>query len=112
MSQRFVARDVKYSKLLCSWPVKELAELADDSYWLWRSGEGWVFSCLELQRDKVSCTYGGEEKGQTKRDAVAALVTRSRRAISENPPAKTKYYIITVSLSNVFAQPMRFAVGR
>ena len=49
----------------------------NDPYWVWRSGEGWVFSCLELQRGKVSYTYGGEEKDQTKRNAVASLVTFS-----------------------------------
>jgi hypothetical protein len=32
---------------------------------------------MERERDKVSYTYGGKEKEQTKHDAVSALVTLS-----------------------------------
>jgi len=32
------------------------------AYWMWWIGEGWVFICLELQRDKTNCTYGGGDK--------------------------------------------------
>jgi len=30
------------------------------AYWVWWSGEGWVFMCLELKRDEVTCTDGAK----------------------------------------------------
>jgi hypothetical protein len=41
---------------LSFWPAEELAEL------VWWSGQGWVFTCLKLQSDKVNCTYGSTGK--------------------------------------------------
>ena len=32
------------------------------AYWVMWGGEGWLFICLELQFDKVSCTFEGRDK--------------------------------------------------
>jgi len=47
--------------LIRFWPVDDRSA-GWRAYWVWWSGEGWVFSCLELQCDKVNCTYGRWEK--------------------------------------------------
>jgi hypothetical protein len=39
-----------------------LSEAGGRFYWVWWSGEGWVFIDVELYYDKVNCTYGGGEK--------------------------------------------------
>jgi len=39
-----------------------LSEAGGRLYWVWWSGEGWVFIGVELHYDKVNCTYGGGEK--------------------------------------------------
>jgi hypothetical protein len=38
-------------------------------YWVWKGGEEWVFICLELQCDKVSCILRRRREGlnQTRR---------------------------------------------
>ena len=38
-----------------------VSEAGEQTYCVCGSGEGWVFICLVLQRDKVKCTYGGEK---------------------------------------------------
>ena len=38
------------------------------AYWVLWGGEGWMFICLELQFDKVSCTFGGRDKDWMKHD--------------------------------------------
>ena len=43
-------------------PVGGVSGVGGRAYWALWNGEGWVFICLELQFDKVYCTYGSGEK--------------------------------------------------
>lgn len=58
------------------------------TYWVWSIGEGWVFTSLWLQCDKVSCTYGRRREclDQTQR---CRFISDSLQAYRLNfPPAK------------------------
>jgi len=49
------------STLLSFRPVHDVAELADGSTGCGEMVVWWVFICLDLQCEKVSCTYGREK---------------------------------------------------
>jgi len=56
---KWLARTEK--KLFTVWSGCRLLALAGRGaggqvYWVWKCGEGWVFNCLEIHCDKVSCT--------------------------------------------------------
>jgi hypothetical protein len=42
--------------------VEKLGGLGVGTYGVWRSGELWLLSCLEIHCDKVNCTFGGGGK--------------------------------------------------
>jgi len=69
-------REQRYSALHRSWPVEELAELADGPTGRGEVARGGCSFAWNLCH-KVTCTDRGGEKGWVKHGAVAALVTRS-----------------------------------
>ena len=69
---------------------------------VWRSGEGWVFICLELRCDRVDCTNGGGETDWV-RQAVAVLVNSCPPTVWEFHRPETVQRTMTPSL-NFFSE--------
>jgi hypothetical protein len=69
---------IKISLVLCSlwfWGGGGIKGAGGRAYWVCKSGLEWVFICLELLCDKVSCTL--RRQRVNKHDAPAAIMTRS-----------------------------------
>jgi hypothetical protein len=52
-----------YNEVQSFWSVEGLAELAGGPTVCGDVAKRWVFTCLELQCDKVNCTHGCGEEG-------------------------------------------------
>jgi hypothetical protein len=75
-------------------PVGGVSGVDVRAYWASWIGEGWVFICLELQFDKVYCTYGSGKKAldQTWRCISDSLLAYRLKVL----PAKTVHVTVTI----------------
>ena len=59
---KYTHMNIEVQYIASSLDGEELSGADGRAYWVWWSGEGWVFICFELHCDKVNRTFGGGEK--------------------------------------------------